>query len=276
MSANEPHAYVRIAQPSEHSDVTRVLTRAFAKDPAMNWYGCVPEAVNDLDNPTRTAKRTMRNLQWFQEALVKATNLVDGYVTVAIIPRSEEAGDGQKEGKERSPESYKKEEIVGVAMWLPPGKTLDMGPITIIRSGLLKRVLLDFSPAVERTLEKSFKARGLDRRDSWHLLQMVVDPLHQGKGISTLLVEEGFRRVSPKPVHLEATKASTRDIYAHFGFEVDEEHQFGVGAVDVFGVKARGKEATGYPEWVMTKVSTSAYVPEPDLMHCMLVQQWST
>lgn len=138
MSANGPQAYVRIAQPSERSDATRVLTRAFAKDPAMNWYGCVPEVVNDLDNPTRTAKRTMRNLQWFQEALVKATILVDGYVTVAVIPCSEGAGVGQKEGKERGREEDKKEEIVGVALWLPPGKTLDMGPITILRSGLLK------------------------------------------------------------------------------------------------------------------------------------------
>ena len=35
-----------------------------------------------------------------------------------------------------------------------------------------------------------------------------------------MLMEDGFRRTSPKPVHLEATKASTRDLYAHFGFEV--------------------------------------------------------
>ena len=34
-----------------------------------------------------------------------------------------------------------------------------------------------------------------------------------------MLVEAGFRRTTPKPVHLEATKAPTRDIYAHFGFE---------------------------------------------------------
>ena len=34
-----------------------------------------------------------------------------------------------------------------------------------------------------------------------------------------MLLQEGFKRTSPKPVHLEATKASTRDIYAHFGFE---------------------------------------------------------
>lgn len=99
-------------------------------------------------------------------------------------------------------------------------------------------MLWDFSPAVERTLEKAFKAHGLDRLDSWHLFEMVVDPSHQGRGellcaanedfhsqcdfseYSSLLMEEGFQRTSPKPVHLEATTAKNRDIYAHFGFEV--------------------------------------------------------
>ncbi|KAI0749959.1 hypothetical protein C8Q80DRAFT_1314396 [Daedaleopsis nitida] len=256
-SSSKPrNAYVRLAKPSEYPNAIRVLTRAFAKDPAMNWYGCVPAMVDDIDSPSDTARRTMRNLSWFQAALVKATILIDGYVTVAVVPRADggEGQQGQDKGNSAADLEAGQEEIAGVALWLPPGKTMDVGPITVLRSGLLKRVLFDFTPAVERTLEKGFKARGLDRRDSWHLLEMVVDPRFQGCGLSTMLVEEGFRRASPKPVHLEATKGSTRDIYAHFGFEVDEEHQFGVGAVDRFGIKARGEAATGYPEWVMTKV----------------------
>ena len=39
-------------------------------------------------------------------------------------------------------------------------------------------------------------------------------------GYTSLLMDAGFRRTTPKPVHLEATKASTRNIYAHYGFEV--------------------------------------------------------
>ena len=35
-----------------------------------------------------------------------------------------------------------------------------------------------------------------------------------------MLMEEGFRRTHPKPVHLEATTTENRDIYAHSGFEV--------------------------------------------------------
>lgn len=262
-SAKHPDAYVRLARPSEVPAITRVLTRAFAKDPAMNWYGCVPELVPDCESQTPSAQRSMRNLSWFQSAILKSTVLVKGLVTVVVVPSVEDGEDAEQESNRDTVEA--REEVVAVALWLPPGKTLDMGPVTFLRSGIMKviqgwgltgakRVLWDFSPAVERTLEKAFKARGLDRLDSWHLFEMVVDPSHQGRGYSSLLMEEGFRRTSPKPVHLEATTAKNRDIYAHFGFEVDEEHQFGVGAVDKDGIRARGKAATGYPEWVMTKV----------------------
>ncbi len=48
--------------------------------------------------------------------------------------------------------------------------------------------------------------------------------------------------------------------------QIDEEHQFGVGAVDERGVKAKGKAATGYPEWVMTKVS-GAHVRRDEQLH---------
>ncbi|RPD54351.1 hypothetical protein L226DRAFT_494445 [Lentinus tigrinus ALCF2SS1-7] len=265
-SSKHPGAYVRLARPNEYAAVTRVLTRAFAKDPAMNWYGCVTALVDDIDSPTPKAERTMQNLSWFQEALVRATILVGGVVTVVAIPQSGGQvetlnGHGSK-GTETS-----NEEIVAVSLWLPPGKTLDMGPITVFRSGILKvlrgwglkgvkRVLLEFSPAVEGTLERSFKAHGHDRLDSWHLLEVVVDPNHQKKGYSSLLMEEGFRRASRKPVHLEATTEVNREIYARYGFEVDEVHQFGVGQVDKNGIKAQGEAATGYPEWIMTKWST--------------------
>ncbi len=84
---------------------------------------------------------------------------------------------------------------------------------------------------------KSFKAHNMERLDSWHLLEIVVDPAHEGKGIvacrffafyqgSTftglcgLMMRDGFGRTTPKPVHLEATTSRSLDIYAHFGFEV--------------------------------------------------------
>ena len=98
-------------------------------------------------------------------------------------------------------------------------------------------MLSDWTPVVEREKADAFKARGLDLKDSWHLLTVVVDPRHQRKGqfglsyryryscwlhsgISSMLLKEGIRRASPKPIHLEATTANSRDIYARYGFEV--------------------------------------------------------
>ncbi|TFK91590.1 hypothetical protein K466DRAFT_482487 [Polyporus arcularius HHB13444] len=284
-SSRHPEAYVRVAKPSDNAAVTRVLTRAFAKDPAMNWYGGVTKLVEDIDSPLPKDARTMRNLSWFQEALVRLTVVVEGVVTVVAIPRTDNKATPQADTTKG--EDTPDEEIVAVSLWLPPGKTLDVGPVTVFRSGLLKvltgwgyggvkRVLFEFSPAVERSLEKSFKARGLERLDSWHLLTVVVDPDHQKKGYSSMLMEEGFRRTSPKPVHLEATTPANRDIYAHLGFEIDEVHQFGVGQVDKDGIRAKGEAATGYPEWIMTKVR----YPSSQLVICNLTTpaspQWST
>ena len=108
----------------------------------MNWYGCLPKMVDDIDSPSPVDKRSMRNLTWFQAALVKATVLVDGFVTVAVIPRELNEGadktatpDEQQEDRNGRESD---EDIVGVALWLPPGKTLDMGPITMLRSGIFK------------------------------------------------------------------------------------------------------------------------------------------
>ena len=90
-----------------------------------------------------------------------------------------------------------------------------------------------------------------------------------------MLFHEGFRRASPKPVHLVASKPKNRDIYEHLGFEVRsfpvrlcfqlptlpipffqtvETHTVGVGEVDAAGIKASGDAAKGLPEFVMIKV----------------------
>ena len=122
-SRRNPEAHVRAAALEEIPDVARVLTRAFVNDPAMNWYGCVPELVKDLDNPTPSEQKTIRNLNWFQTTLTKATFLVGGYVDVVVVPTRAETQD-------------RKEEIVAAALWLPPGVTLDLPPMALVRAGL--------------------------------------------------------------------------------------------------------------------------------------------
>lgn len=102
----------------------------------MNWYGCVPELVPDCESQTPSAQRSMRNLSWFQSAILKSTVLVKGLVTIVVVPSVEDGEDAEQELNRDTVEA--REEVVAVALWLPPGKTLDMGPVTFLRSGIMK------------------------------------------------------------------------------------------------------------------------------------------
>ena len=134
--------YVRPAHLSEREAVVRVLTRAFATDPLMNWFGGVTEPVTDIDAPTPAAERSMRNLAQLQDALVRAVWLMNGVVAIAVAPQSkaDTTGVEQKdaEGEEMAAGiEGAKEEVVGVALWLPPGQTLDMSLLTFLRAGIV-------------------------------------------------------------------------------------------------------------------------------------------
>ena len=128
-----PGAYVRLASPSEYKAAARVLTRAFARDPAMNWYGCVKEMVPSCDSTEPHAVRTMKRLRYFQTATVKLTHLLGGLVTVAVIPPNRDSKSDHKDG-----DSGGEETIIGVSLWIRPGQTMDIGPWTILRSGMYK------------------------------------------------------------------------------------------------------------------------------------------
>ncbi|KAK0234256.1 hypothetical protein IW262DRAFT_1452809 [Armillaria fumosa] len=249
-----PSAAIRVASREDVEAATIVLTRAYLNDPALNWFGCVKKqnAATDIDSAVPGVQQTIKNLRCFQRCLVTVTMLVGGIVTLAVVPSQ---GDG------------KGEKIVGVAVWLQPGQTFDMPLGKLLKAGAwsalkgwgirgLKRIFLDFTPPVEKALLKAFKARNMDRLDSWHLLAIVVDPDWQGKGVSSLLMRDCFSRANPKPIHLEASSPKSRDIYAHFGFEINDEHLFGKDRIDRHGLPAKGAEATGFSEWVMTKWET--------------------
>ncbi|KAK0450579.1 uncharacterized protein EV420DRAFT_1646498 [Desarmillaria tabescens] len=225
-----PSATIRVATNEDREAAINVLTRAFLNDHAMNWWGCVKKqnAVIDIDSPIPGVQRTIRDLQRFQKCLVTVVMLIGGVITLAVVP--------QRDGGEK---------VVGVT--------------SVLRGwGFrgLKRFVLDFVPPVEKALSKAFKARNLDRLDSWYLLEIVVDPDWQGKGVSSLLLKDCFSRANHKPIHLEASSSKSRDVYKHLGFEVDEECLFGKGQVDCHGVSAKGAEATGISEWIMTKWET--------------------
>ncbi|KAI0060949.1 hypothetical protein BV25DRAFT_1806417 [Artomyces pyxidatus] len=189
-----------------------------------------------------------------------------GLVTVAIAPDK----DGGREA------------IVGGALWLAPGQKMDPSALTLVRispwrtiwqwgATSLKRLFLAYTPAVEKAVADAFAKRGRDRLDSWHLMEIGVDPAYEGQGFCGLLLRDGFARASPKPIHLEATTPRSRDIYKHHGFEVDEEHWFGMGEVNAQGLPAKGEAATGWPDSIMTKVSIVFVIV---LMNAMFTHGW--
>ncbi|KAM5544636.1 hypothetical protein V8D89_001534 [Ganoderma adspersum] len=266
-----PNAYVRVAKVPELPAVADVLTRAFLNDPTMCYYGCVPALVADPLNPTPEDQETIRGLHIFQSAVMaRAPLLVGGNVDVVVIPiaRSSASSKGTA-----SPEQEAEEEIVAVALWLPPRVTLDLKQAREARAraepgskpkvGLTwgptgKKRLAEYAPFAEGVLAREFAARARDRLNSWHVFAIAVDPAHQGSGYSSMLFAEGFRRASPKPIHLTASKPQNKNIYEHFGFELVEAFTVGAGEVDANGLEAQGEAATGLQEFVMIKASLRA------------------
>jgi hypothetical protein len=202
MSDDASKPFVRLALASELPAITHVLTRAFARDPAMNWYGSVKDLVPDHKSTLPSAAKTMKRLSYFMFCLCKATLTAGGIITVVVVPG---------EGKGSHATGSRIENIVAVVLWLPPGRELN-DPVQIIvrtrpfklflgwglqglKVGLIlcsdmlhflykivQRIFFEFMPKIERTLEQSFKSRGIKVMDSWHLLIVAVDPDHEGKG----------------------------------------------------------------------------------------------
>ncbi len=70
-----PAAAVRLATEADYEEVATLLTRAFANDPAMNWWGGVKKvtAVTNLKKLDAGMKKTMENHRRFQSCVVHAT-----------------------------------------------------------------------------------------------------------------------------------------------------------------------------------------------------------
>jgi hypothetical protein len=146
-SPTRTSAYVRIAKPSEISALAAVYARAFARDPQMNWLGSVRAPVlaehigdNGIDdlNCDASARRTLAGLQHFQLVVAKMAQ-IQGLVVVVVEKEVSKEGEGHREEqgegeKERVSEGENlKERIVGGALWLKPGASMDPSPLTFVR-----------------------------------------------------------------------------------------------------------------------------------------------
>ena len=135
----ETSAYVRPAKPSESSAIAAVITRAFARDPVMNWLGGVRTLVpadhkGDADDDDGNARHTLASLQRFEVGVVKSVE-TSGLIVVVVEKegKARAEGDGEGEGEGEG----EKERILGCALWLKPTAKKDPFLRTVLRVGRL-------------------------------------------------------------------------------------------------------------------------------------------
>ena len=60
----------------------------------------------------------------------------------------------------------------------------------------------------------------------WYLIELVVDPIYQGKGYASILLKPMFTRIDKEnlPCYLETQKEKNIPMYQHYGFEIVEEN----------------------------------------------------
>lgn len=106
---------------------------------------------------------------------------------------------------------------LAVALWLPPG----VGPdeeafMQVADESIDAEALGDFTGVLEQMDQLH------PTTDHWYLPLTGVDPVAQGRGLGTRLLEHGLE-VSDRdglPAYLEATSPRSRDLYHRHGFTV--------------------------------------------------------
>ena len=48
----------------------------------------------------------------------------------------------------------------------------------------VQKTMFDYTPKTDKIHDRAFAARGMKRLDSWHLLEVAIDPAYEGKGES--------------------------------------------------------------------------------------------
>ncbi len=116
----------------------------------------------------------------------------------------------------------------GVAMWLPSDRRRRT-PWSEIRSGRFLLLFISGRKVIARQKAFGEYAETVRKRRApiSHLyLQMLgVDPVHQGKGYSSLLLRAMFARIDKEclPCFLETQAEKNVGLYEHLGFRVVEE-----------------------------------------------------
>jgi GNAT superfamily N-acetyltransferase len=187
-------------RPATSADVKKlaaVLARAFYDDPPLNWL---------LPNG---ATRLGRTTQEFA-TIIGIESLRYGGVDVAC------GG----------------EEILGGAIWMPPGHW-QPGFRESMRA--LPSHLRALAPALGKAVRYGRALSDAHPKEPhWYLKLIGVDPAWQGRGVASLLLRSRLKRCDQdgQPAYLEASKPEGVSLYEHFGFQRTDNLHMPEGAPD--------------------------------------------
>lgn len=112
--------------------------------------------------------------------------------------------------------AYRNEDFTATALWLPPGIHPDEDGLV---AWFEETVAADKRDRLFSLLEQM----GWYHPDDpcWHLALIAVDPVRQGKGLGSALLEESLRQCDRDgiPAYLESTNPANLSLYRRQGFE---------------------------------------------------------
>jgi GNAT superfamily N-acetyltransferase len=181
-----PHGQVvRKATPDDVTPLADALARAFDGDPPMQWF--LPDA---------------------ESRVARARGLFELMLGKVHLERDW---------------CYTTEDVVGGALWVPPGNWR-LGIVQQL--ALLPGMLRVFGRGLARAQRGlAVMEAGHPRAAHYYLDSLGVVPEWQGRGIGSALLAPVLERCDRErmPAYLNAGSARSRDLYRRHGFEVTEE-----------------------------------------------------
>jgi ribosomal protein S18 acetylase RimI-like enzyme len=112
--------------------------------------------------------------------------------------------------------AFHNDEFTAGALWLPPGVHPDEEPLVACFEQTVEQKKHD---ALFETFEQMDKHH--PDEDCWHLAFIAVDPVYQGKGLGSGLLEASLKRCDDdgRPAYLESTNPANLSLYKRYGFE---------------------------------------------------------
>lgn len=124
--------------------------------------------------------------------------------------------------------AYCTEDFNAAALWLPPGVSPD-------EESLGQVIQEAVAPALQEEVFAVLEQVGASHPETehWYLPAMGVDPLYQGKGYGSALIERGLEICDHNHVaaYLESTNPRNIPLYQRFGYEIVGEIQAGSSPV---------------------------------------------